>query len=78
MRIILMIIAVLLILSGVFYFGYTYEEIEIEDISSYNITDRYDCAKIKSYKFYNDCLEFYNNKTPYKPGDIIIPMARIE
>lgn len=54
------------------------DNINEEDISSYNIKNRYECNKIKDPEEYNKCLTFYLNKNPYKLGDQLVPIRTIE
>ena len=70
-----------LLLIGVFVFTFlpTGEDVEeIEDTSSYDINNRYECKQIETPEFYNECLDFYNSKTPYRLGDILLPYKSVQ
>ena len=46
----------------------------IENVESYQIINRYGCEQIQDNKKYNECVKFYLEKSPYKLGDILVPI----
>jgi predicted negative regulator of RcsB-dependent stress response len=72
------IIIVCLVIVG--FYLYNQEEINKnkEDISSYQIKDRYGCKQIQDDEEYNNCLKFYLEKSPYKLGEKLVPIRPIE
>ncbi len=64
-----------LLVWGMSFIYYSSED-TVEDINSYNIKDRYDCKKIQDDKKYNDCVSFYLKNSPYKLGDILVPIRK--
>ncbi len=53
------------------------EQAPKEDLSSYEINDRYDCGQIQNTRNYNECVRHYLSKTPYKPGDKLVPIRLV-
>ena len=56
-----------------YYFNNVEEIKNKEDISSYQIKNRYECKQIQNDNEYNKCLKFYLDKDPYKLGEDLVP-----
>ena len=62
-----------LLLIGCIGFIYNIDEnTKIENISPYDIRNRYDCEQIIDNEKYNNCISFYLKNVPYKLGDILV------